>query len=98
MRKQKYGEYHLCTCPQSRDTQDRSFARPSLFPPLLTRCGRSCAPVFTNILKDSFLHELADADDGEIIKQVQVRIHSRPDCAKCRHTVLGKRCATAIAE
>ncbi len=29
--------------------------------------------VFTNVLKDSFLHELADADDGEIIKQVQVR-------------------------
>ncbi len=29
--------------------------------------------VFTNILKESFLQELADADEGEVIKQVQAR-------------------------
>ena len=29
-------------------------------------------PVFTNIVKESFLQELADADEGELIKQVQV--------------------------
>lgn len=35
----------------------------------------SVAPVFTNILKESFLQELADADEGELIKQVQARRH-----------------------
>ena len=38
---------------------------------LLTAFDFSVLPVFSNILKDSFLHELADADEGELIKQVQ---------------------------
>jgi hypothetical protein len=93
MRKPKYGEYHVCTCPKSR-----THAR-LLFGPTHRCCRRraltpsciSCTPVFTNILKDSFLHELADADDGEIIKQVQVRSPPRPpECANAGHTALAR--------
>ncbi len=36
-------------------------------------------PVFTNILKDSFLQELAEADEGELVKQVQVPRPARYD-------------------
>jgi hypothetical protein len=45
---------------------------PSLTAKLLHVLTRPTNTVFTNMLKDSLLHELADADDGEIIKQVQV--------------------------
>jgi vacuolar protein sorting-associated protein 45 len=36
--------------------------------------------VFSNVLKDSFLHELADADDGDLVKQVQVCAKSSLQC------------------
>lgn len=42
--------------------------------------AEAAASVFTNILRDSYLHELADADDGELVKQVQAR-HEHP----CQH-------------
>ena len=99
MRKPKYGEYHVCACPEQNtptlahwtDTH-RCSLRPALTP-----SGLSYTPVFTNILKDSFLHELADADDGEIIKQVQVRSPPRnPECSNAAQRAL-KGCAAAVA-
>ena len=42
-------------------------------------------PVFTNILKESFLQELADADEGELIKQVQASTRdARARCVAAR--------------
>lgn len=58
LRKPKFGEYHVCARPVCHVSYSRSYPRSDA--------------VFTNVLKDSFLHELADADEGELVKQVQV--------------------------
>ena len=49
------------------------------------------AAVFTNVLKDSLLQELADADEGELVKQVQVaspRRRRMPACFDALHARL----------
>ena len=63
----KFGEYHLCT----RSTLP-------LQTPFLYTCAHwsdarllPAAAVLSNIVRDSLLQDLADADDGEHIKQVQ---------------------------
>ena len=60
LRKPKFGEYHVCACACAPYHA-------------ITALTQRRSPVFTNIVKESFLQELADADEGELIKQVQVR-------------------------
>ena len=40
----------------------------------LIRLTPSVCAVFTNILRESLLQDLAEADDQELVKQVQVRV------------------------
>lgn len=64
LRKPKFGEYHICACASS---------------PRLAGAD-TCAAVFSNMLRESFLHELAEADDGELVKQIQARAAGDERC------------------
>lgn len=62
-------------CVRSR-SEEMKWARPFLpfqDDSCRLRPDASCAlsAVFTNVLRDSLLQDLADADDGEVVKQVQ---------------------------
>jgi hypothetical protein len=67
LRKPKFGEYHICAHPLRI-----ALAWGTEPPPCVA------AAVFTNVLKDSLLQELADADEGELVKQVQVALRRMP--------------------
>lgn len=68
LKRQRFGEFHLCTCGMNSFLCLRFDVR------------LTSSPVFTNVVRDSFLHELADADENESIKQIQEHyVRATPD-------------------
>jgi vacuolar protein sorting-associated protein 45 len=64
LRKPKYGEYYLCKCQQESDLSSYVTAQLTDLP-----CNHS---VFSNAVSNTYLEQLAAADEHEVVQEVNV--------------------------